>query len=73
MTRTLEGLQKSLADMNMDELLEMVRTIRAERVIKQDSPRARKSSGTKKKDKLKSLFDGLSAAEKALLLEKLSK
>lgn len=69
--RVLEGLQKSLIEMDIDELLEVVRSIRTDRRIRKDPPRQKKATSVKKKDKLRALLSSMSPEERAAFIGKL--
>lgn len=68
----LDDLKKDVANMNDDELLELVREIRKDRKVSKRVQRTTtKKSRVAGKDKVKAMFEGLSVEEKRALLESL--
>lgn len=68
----LRDLQKDVADMSTEELLEYVRGVRADRGVSKKAVRTTtKKSRTKKKDAVRTALAGMSTADIKKLLEKL--
>jgi hypothetical protein len=72
MMSRLDELKKDVANMDTDELLELVREIRKDRKVSKRPLRTQtKKTRESSKDKVKAMFAGLSPEEKKALLEKL--
>lgn len=67
----LDELQASLTEMSSEELMDLVRHIRADRVTRKARKTTKKPARRKKADKVKALLDNLSPEERAALMRKL--